>query len=587
MVDLKKAPFHLNPDQIKWVKESIDKMTLEEKVGQLLFTIGFTTKEKDLEDLLTNFHPGGMMYRTSKANKVISAHRFVQSHTNIPLLLAANLEAGGNGIIDEGTNYGTNMQVGASNKKENAYMLGKIATTEGAMVGCNMAFAPVIDINMNFRNPITNTRSFGDRIQLVTEMSAEYVKAAEDNQFSVTIKHFPGDGTDGRDHHLLTSNNLLSYKDWMNSYGKVYKACIQENATGLMVGHITLKGYFDAHPEVDQSYKEEPATLNPVLLNNLLRKELHFNGLTMTDASLMAGFGSRGKRKDLVVKTIASGCDMLLFNRNVKEDFESLKAGVMDGRISEERLEEALSRILGLKAKLNLHKKSLDELVPATLDVNQLAKHQELAKKLADESVTLVKDTAHLLPITPEKYKRIGILYFGNLSSMEVVFNSTPRFKGFMLKLLLKLQKHQMTVPEQFVSLLKEKGFDAFEYSFGDIFTIMKESNQPIDSWARQFDLMIVLTKIDAMSNQTSLSLTYKAMGFDAPWFIKEIPTMHISVSNPYQVYDLPMIDTVINGYTPKTDVYQAIVDKMTGSSSFKGKSPISFDFKESIHYEE
>jgi len=586
MVDLKNAPFYLNADQIKWVEETIAKMTLDEKVGQLLFTLGYSSKEKDLEDLLTNIHPGGMMYRPSKASKVIAAHRFLQKHANIPLLLAANLEAGGNGIIDEGTNYGTNMQVGASNKKENGYILGKVSTDEGAMVGCNMAFAPVIDINMNFRNPITNTRSFGDKYNLVADMSSEYVKAAEDNNFSVTIKHFPGDGTDGRDHHLLTSHNLLSYEDWMKSFGHVYSSCIKANATGLMVGHITLKGYFDAHPEVDQSYKEEPASLNPVLLNNLLRKELNFNGLTMTDASLMTGFGSRGKRKDLVVQTIASGCDMLLFNRSVKEDFESIKSGILDGRISETRLHEALTRILGLKAKMNLHTKTLDELVPLKLNTVKLEKHKELSEKLADESVTLVKDDQHLLPLTPEKYKKIGILYFGNLSAMEVVFNSTPGFKGFLLKLLLKLQKKNPSVPEQFTTLLKEKGFDAFEYSFGDIFTIMKESNSPMEQWSSQFDLIIFLTKIDAMSNQTSLSLTYKAMGFDAPWFVKEVPTMHISVANPYQVYDLPMIETVVNGYTPKSDVYKAIVDKITGTSNFKGISPISFDFKESIHLE-
>ena len=578
-VILKEFPFNLSDKQVNWVKTTIKGMTIEEKIGQLFFPMGFTTKEKDIKEMITKYHVGGMMYRTGKAKKVLKAHRFIQETAKIPLFLAANLEAGGNGIIEEGTLFGSNMEVGASYDVKQASILGDICTKEGKMAGCNMAFAPVIDINYNFRNPVTNTRAFSDKSELVGKMGAEYVKSAIKNNVAVTIKHFPGDGVDGRDHHLLTSVNSLTIDNWRKTFGEVYSQSIEAGARGLMVGHITLPDYFDESDPL----KHTPASLNPVLLNKLLREELGYKGLTMTDATIMAGFGSMGKREDLVPLAIASGCDMFLFNRNLGEEYGFMLEGYKKGIITEERLQEALERILGLKASLELNSKSLDELVPKTIDESMLAANKILRDELSDQSITLVRNDGKLLPLNPSKTKKVGVIYFGNPSMMEIIFKNIPGIKGLLIKTLMSFKKEE-THTDRFIKALNDKGFEAFEYKFKDIFSIIDDNKKTINEWKRKFDLIVILTKLEHQSNQTSLQVSYKAMGFDAPWFVKEVPTILLNVANPYQNYDFPMVETVINSYSPKKTNYPIIIDKLMGNSNFKGLSPVTLEYDEYIN---
>lgn len=578
-IDLKGNPFYLNSKQIEWVNRTKATMTIEEKIGQLFFLMGFTTKEKELKEVVNSIHPGGMMYRTAGQKKVVSAHKVLQQESKVPMLLAANLEAGGNGLIDEGTHYGHQMLVGATDDESYGYKLGLIAGREAQSVGGNMAFAPIIDINYNFRNPITNIRSFGDRPELVAKMGAAYVRGAHKAGLSVTIKHFPGDGTDGRDQHLVTTHNSLSVDDWMKTYGLAYRTSIEAGARGLMVGHIGLPSYFEESDDL----KYTPATLNPTLLNKLLRDELGYNGLTMTDASLMTGFGEKGRREELVPLSIAAGCDMFLFTRMPEDDYKHMMNGYKKGIITKQRLDDAITRILAMKASLKLNGKSVDELVPDSFEQLNLREHKNWTKELADAGVTLVKNEENIIPLSPSRTKRIGVVYNGNAGGMGEIFKNMKGVKGFVIRTMMSIVQGKKKTPyEKMVNALNEQGFDAFYYDFGDIMSLMKDMTQKtLHEWSSQFDAIIYLTKWETFSNQTSLQLNYKAMGFDAPWFVHEIPTIHVSVANPYHGYDIPMVKTVINGYSPTDEVYVAIAEKIAGQSVFKGKSPVNLDFKE------
>ena len=579
-IDLKGRPFYLNDSQIEWVKTTKEKMTIQEKIGQLFFLLSMSTKQTELKELVDSIHPGGIMYRTTSVANITKAYTTLQENSSIPMLLAANLESGGNGLINEGTFFGHPMQVAASGEVEQARRLGQICAREANSVGANMAFAPIIDINYNWRNPITNIRSFGDDPAMVAAMGAAYVKGALEEGLSMTIKHFPGDGTDGRDQHLVLTPNQLSIDDWRKTFGAAYKASIEEDATGLMVGHISLPSYF----EDGDPMQNLPGSLNPALLNNLLRDELGFNGLTMTDASIMTGFGQVGKRADLVPQSIAAGCDMFLFTRMPEDDFDHMMNGYKNGVITEERLDEALTRILAMKAHLKLHTKSLAELVPNVFDQVAIAEHKEWAAELADKSVTLVKDSQNLLPLKPNDKKRIGVMYQGN-EGMAAIFKTIPGLKGLMIRIVMGIsnlfnpQKDEKT---KFIDALNAKGFEAFEYSFGDIMALMDTMMKAtLSEWKEQFDVIIFLVKRETESNKTSLQLEYKAMGFDAPWWVGEVPTMLVSLGSPYHQYDLPMIETVVNAYSPTDEVIQAVVDKITGESEFKGISPVNLDLKE------
>ena len=328
MVDLKAKPFYLKDEDISWVKDTISSMDLDEKIGQLFCPIGIFDGKEYLEHLAKDLHIGGLLFREDEGLKIQNSHRILQSASKVPLFLAANVETGGNGIATDGTGYGEQMNIAATGDKSCAYTLGKIAAVEGSAVGLNLAFGPIVDIDMNYRNPITNVRTFGSDAKKVMEMGMQVHKGLTENALASCVKHFPGDGVDDRDQHLLTSVNSLDKKQWDKTFGKVYKAFIDDGVLSIMAGHIMLP-----------SYQKEllPATLSKELLQGLLRNKLGFNGMIITDATPMVGFCSAMQRSKAVPYSIEAGCDMFLFNKDIDEDFAYMKKGIESGILSENR----------------------------------------------------------------------------------------------------------------------------------------------------------------------------------------------------------------------------------------------------------
>lgn len=574
-VDLTLAPFNLTNQQIEWVEATISKMTLEEKIGQLFFLMSSDGKEKTLDNI-SSIHPGGVMLRPMKAKDVIKSHNYLQSKAKIPLYLAANLETGGVGLAEEGTDVGHQMLIAATQDESIAYEQGVTCITEAKALGGNMAFAPIIDINFNWENPIANIRSYGDDVGTVSAMSQQYVNAVQDNGGFVTIKHFPGDGVDGRDQHVIKTINSLSYQNWQASFGKVYKDNIDNGATGLMVGHIALPSYFD-HYGIQDEDRLVPASLSKYLMTDLLRDELGFNGLVMTDATLMTGFGAEGKRKDLLPRAIANGNDMILFTRNVQEDFQFMMQGYRDGIVTDDRLNQALQRIIGLKAKENLHLKNLQVNSGNTSELTN-NRSKESAFNAADKGITLIQDTQSLLPLDVNKHKKIGIISLGNEKDFfEMMAESENIFTRTLLKLMVgkKSKAH-----EKFGNELTERGFEVKFIDHSRLKTMLSSVSQTIEEFTSQYDVIIYLIKKDTRSNQTNIRLEFKSFGgFDSPWFVNEIPTMMVSLGNPYHQYDLENVPTVINSYSATDEVIKLTVEKMLGRSEFKGQSPVKLDF--------
>ncbi|WP_170880384.1 glycoside hydrolase family 3 protein [Paenibacillus odorifer] len=554
-MDLKGKPFYLQNENIQWVKNTLESMDLDAKVGQLFCPLGMNDDQTELQDMLENYQPGGIMYRPGEGVGVQSTHRYLQENSRIPLLVSANLEAGGNGIASEGTYFGKQMQVAATDNEEMGYRLGQIAGREGKAVGCNWAFAPVVDIDMNFRNPITNIRTYGSDPERVLRMGKAYVKGVQENGVAASIKHFPGDGVDDRDQHLHISINSLSVEDWDQTYGMVYKGLIDEGAMTVMIGHIMLPAYSRALSPDIRDEELMPATLSPELLNGLLRDKLGFNGMIVTDAATMAGFTMAMKREIAVPKSIAAGCDMFLFNRNMPEDYKYMKEGIENGILTMKRVDEAVTRILALKASLGLHRKQQEgKLVPGpyALSVMKCEEHEKWAQECADQAITLVKDTQSLLPISPERHKRI--LFF-SLGDEVGHYSSEVSYR---------------TLVEQ----LEREGFivDIFNRENLDFSWMMTS----IESLTDKYDLAIYCANIVTMSNQTVVRINWAPpMGADMPWFLQELPTLFISTASPYHLQDVPQVKTFINTYSSSEYVYEALVEKLLGRSPFKGVNPV------------
>ncbi|QMV44017.1 glycoside hydrolase family 3 protein [Cohnella cholangitidis] len=550
---LREKPFYLQDEDLGWVEATFDGMTTDEKLGQLFFMVGYKQDEAFLKNLTQDIGIGGLMCRSMDKESVTGTVSILQSSSKIPLLIAANLEAGGSGITTDGTKIGSNMAVSATNNTEYAYQLGKICAKEGSAVGANYAFAPVVDVDYNFRNPITNTRTFGSNPEQVKAMGAAYVKGCQEEQMATSIKHFPGDGVDERDQHLLTSVNTMSPEEWDQTFGTVYQELIDQGAMTVMVGHISLPYYSKRLNPLLKDEEILPASLAKELLNDLLREKMGFNGLIITDASTMAGMNISMARNELVPKAIEYGCDMFLFTKNLEEDVRFMKEGFIKGWLSQTRLDEAVLRILGLKAALQLHKKNN---IPSLEQANQIlrhSEHQEIAKQVTDLSITLVKEEQGVLPISPSKFGRI-LLY-----DIESGANAL----GYI----------RTSVAENFKSQLEAQGFEVARFETNGVYEGLQRS---FDEMTKQYDLIIYLCNLATKSNQTTVRIEWmNPMGVNVPIYMNSIPTIFISTENPYHLLDVPRVKTYINTYGVNDFTLPLLIDKLMGKSTFKGVSPV------------
>lgn len=554
---LKKNPFHLNDDQINWVKSTLDSMMEEEKIGQLFCLIAYANDEKFIRILNDKYHIGGLMGRPMPLKDMCQLVETAQTSAKIPLFVAANFEAGGDGYLLEGTNIGPNLQIGATGDVDFAAKQAYVCAKEGVAAGANFAFAPVIDIDYNFRNPIMATRLFGSDPEFVKKAGVAYTTTAQKMGLAVSIKHFPGDGVDERDQHLVTSVNSLSCEEWDKTYGEAYKASIEAGALVVMIGHIMQPEY---SRKLCPGIKDEdimPATLAPELLNGLLRDKLGFNGMIITDASTMAGMCIPMERKKAVPYSIAAGNDMFLFTKNMEEDYKFMKQGVKDGIITPERLDEAIMRILATKAALRLpEKKENGTLVPNYEEAKQIVgceEHKKFEKECSDQAVTLIKNKEGILPLVVNLYKRV-LLY--PLDMGQSFFESAKNDVGSIMKNALEAEGFEVTIYQPM------PGFEGMAAPCSDI----------IDN----YDLLLYVANLSTKSNQTTVRIEWaQPMGANCPNFLTSVPTIFISFANPYHLLDVPRIKTFINAYRFKPANVEAVIDKLLGRSEFKGISPV------------
>lgn len=573
-IDFKGNPFYLDDEGIEWVENTFSNMSLEEKCGQVFCPMGLGSDEDTLQNLVCKIGVGGMMYRADTAVNIQNTHRRIQQLARIPLLLAANTEAGGDGLAFEGTSFGRPMAVAATGDTQNGYRMGLTACKEGAAMGLNWSFAPIVDINYEFHNPITNVRTFGDDPKKVTAFAQRYMDGADECDVAVSIKHFPGDGVDERDQHILTSVNSLSVEEWDASYGYVYKTLIDKGAKTVMVGHIAQPAYVkELNANADRDTILRPASLSWELLTGLLRGKLGFNGLISTDATPMVGFTAAMPREKAIPTAIASGCDMILFNKNIEEDYKYLMHGLFDGLLTKERLDEAVLRILATKASLHLHKKQQNgTLVPKedALKIVGCDEHKAWAKEVADKSVTLVRDTKNILPISPDKYKRVYLNAIQKDMDPDNEFVQSWRRR-------FEAEGFEVTVRDRRVAITVQDFIDPAGMT-PEKQKLMHEMYRGIEEMKQDYDLYVYICNMDNASNNTTLRLNWNVcfgLGDDAPWFASEIPVLMISTAYPYHLFDAPMVGTYINSYSGRPEFCEAVMEKIMGRSEFVGVSPV------------
>ncbi len=567
MVDLKAKPFYLNDEQIKWVEDTIASMTLDEKIGQLfvLMQAGPAATEEQIAGKLSAFHQGGLRWQGGNKDSTYFQNTTYQKHSKIPLLIAANCDDGGNGVCPEGTFVSTAVEAGAGDVDETAYHMGLVAGREATALGVNWMFNPVADVYMNWRNTIVNTRSFGTDIDRVIRGVRGYIRGIKDANpnMAACCKHFPGDGVEELDQHLALGVNNLSVEEWNATFRKVYETAIDEGLETIMVGHIALP-QMSKHLRPGMTDAEVmPATLAPELITDLLRGEMGFNGLVITDASHMIGMSAMSRRCDAVPGAFIAGCDMFLFSDQPEEDYGYVKAALEDGRLTEERLSDALHHILGLKAKLHLYEESVRIPDPALKDKwIGCEEHKEYTRAAAEKSVTLVKDTIHMIPVNPAEKKRVFLVYV----------QSTPTSKGY------KGDPVKQVVVEE----LERAGFEVHlcpnfhdlevERGVSPMNMALMMSHGTRAQFAAENDLALIVINVKGYAQENHVRLRWSCNhSCELPWYNLEIPTAAISLNYTNHMIDVPNVHTFINAYAPDRACIRAAIEKLTGKSEFEG----------------
>ena len=577
MVDLKSRPYYLSEEDCQWVKDTIANMSPEEKVGQLFFQLTASHDEEYLKELMEKYHLGGCRYNPAPGKAIQEQNRILQKYAKVPVFIACNTEAGGDGACADGTHIGAGVKIAATDKEEYAFALGKMANEQAAAIGCNMAFAPVADILYNWENTEIVTRAFGGDAERVATMSKAYLNGAHTIPgFACAAKHFPGNGQDFRDAHIANNVNYFDVEKWDETYGHVYRTLIENDLDAIMGGHIMLPSYAKA---INPELKDEdmmPATLSPEIMTGLLRDRLGFNGMVVTDASHMVAMTDRMKRSEMLPASINAGCDMFLFFNDPEEDFATMLGAYKTGIISEERMTEALTRILGLKAHLGLNKKSKEELVPQPETVEEVLQREEykaMQKSISEDCITLVKyKDKDVLPMTPDRYKRIMIVHIkGAENSMSALMKMLGGGKG--------------NTAEALKEKLCAKGFDAFIYESPlDVMKKQIEAGEKPDlniyfagkNAIADFvsDMDLVITLCDVPNGRPSFGMSKG--GGEIPWYVFEVPVVVVGCGQPTMLADIPQARTYINTYDSKDTTLDALVENlMNGEEAFKGTDPI------------
>ena len=580
MVNLRAKPYCLSDADIAWVESTIAAMTDEEKVGQLFWQLTASQEEDYLKELMEKYHLGGCRYNGMPGEKVLAQNRILQKYAKVPVFIACNPETGGSGVCSDGTFVSSQVKLGATGKPEYAQAMGRVSGAQIAATGCNMAFAPVVDITYNWECEEILTRAYSNDPEKVAAMGYAYMQGLfETEGVASCAKHFPGNGQDYRDAHLSNNVNHFGLEKWLATYGKVYKALIDGGLQAIMGGHILMPEYMkELHPDITPE-QLRPATLCPEIMTDLLRNKLGFNGMVVTDASHMVGMTNQMKRKDMLPLAINSGCDMFLFFNDPDEDFAAMLDAYRTGVISEDRMTEALTRILGLKAAMGLNKKAKEALCPSDDVLHAALNNPEfkaVAPAVSKDALTLVKyKQPGVLPLTPEKTKRVMIV--------DVKGAEGPM--AALMAMAMGGGKDRKTPAQKLQDRLNAKGFEAFIYE-SPLDQMKKKiaagekpsmnmyfagKNAIADFVAGQD---VVITLFNVSNGHPAFGLSKG--GGEIPWYVHELPVVGISVSKPTMLADCPMLQTYINTYDANDDTLDALVDAlMTGPEAFKGTDPI------------
>jgi beta-N-acetylhexosaminidase len=534
---LARPPYNLDADALAWVRATFASLSPAERLAQL-FVLRSGVDGAAFARIL-GFGPGGItaVFGPDPQSELDNIAA-LKAAASVPPLISADLE-GSRMSLPFGTEVPNPLALAAVDDPDATAEISRIMAAEAIAAGVNWSFTPVVDINAAFRSAIVATRGFGSDVATIARHALKQIEVFQAHGVAATAKHWPGEGYDDRDQHLVTTINPLSLEAWDATFGRLYRGAIEAGVLSIMSGHIAFPAFvrsIDAHAGIEAF---RPASISRLLNVTLLRERLGFNGLIVSDATPMAGLTAWCRREDAMPLIIAGGCDMILFSDDAERDRAALARAVAAGELDQARVDDAVTRVLGLKAALGLH-----EPQAAPRPSFGAPESRRIAETVTARAPTLVKDTQNLLPLDPAKHRRILVITPG------IVMPFLPQPLPFAVPDMLRQKGFEVTLHEPATRVSRDD-FDLVLYLFGDE-TLLTRGHIFVD-WLR-------------------LSGSF-AKAMQRYWH--DIPTAMISFGYPYLLYDAPRVPTCINAYCTTETMQRAVVDALLSDRPWNRRSPV------------
>ncbi len=541
------------PPPVPWAERVLGEMTLRRKIGQMIMPLvlgtfspeGTEGHEREIawigEDAV-----GGVIISVGTPVDVAVKLNDLQMHSEYPLLVAADLEAGAgfrfrgalhsptNIVLGGATAFPPPMALGAVGDSRYAYEMGRITATEALAMGVHIPFAPVLDVNNNADNPIINIRSFGEDPEMVGEMGASFVRGLQEHGALAAGKHFPGHGDTEIDSHLALPIIRVERERLDSVELAPFRSAIRAGMGGIMTGHIAM-------PSI--SGDRVPATLSRAVLTDLLRGELGFSGVIFTDAMDMGAIDRLYPRGEAVVRAVIAGADVLLMPPDVTEAIDAIERAVRDGRISERRIDDSVTRLLRLKEDFRLHenRRVPVERVPYIVGIPE---HSDVARELSERSLTLIRNGRGLLPLLGTRSARVMSVTFRPKNDMLASRYFDSRLRDTYRR-LTSTHLDEDTNEAVYAALLRQ---------------------------ARRSNLVVV----SVYSNFAGvIEMTEEFVDFVTQLSVRRITHVVVSFGNPYLIRDFPDVQAYLLAWSGTAESQRAAANALFGDQAITGTSPI------------
>jgi beta-N-acetylhexosaminidase len=436
------ASVPLSPQDSAWVEATMRSLSPRDRVAQLIMpwvpgeyaAVGSPEYEQ-VRAWVEDDKVGGLVLSIGLPLSYAAKLNHMQRIAQVPLLVASDMEngtgmrLGGSYALPSmlpqggGTVFPPVMALGATRSDELAYKLGQVLGAEARAVGVHLVFGPVLDVNANPLNPIINVRSFGEDPSLVSRLSSAYIRGARETGLMTTGKHFPGHGDTETDSHigLPTIRADRAHLDAVDL--PPFRAAVGNDIDAIMTAHIAVTGILgDSAP---------PATLSPYFMTDVLRKDMNFHGLLVTDAMTMGGVANRYGATEPLVLALQAGADILLMPHSVTEAITTITGAIASGRLTQARIDQSVRRVLRMKAQAGLRTGRLVDLNAVDTIVNTPAR-SNVATEVAEKSITLASDEMNAVPLAAGVKKILSITYASESDLLASrIFNQELRGKGY------------------------------------------------------------------------------------------------------------------------------------------------------------